>query len=478
MPNSSLKRLVTLSLISFLLVSMVGCGGGEDTTLPGTGPGVVIDSEDPIEPTPNSPVPDNPSSPVPDNPSSPVPDNPSNPIPVAVFSTNPTSGLAALQVSVDASQSSDSDGNIVEYQWNFGDGNTTLAQTTSHIYSQPGSYTITLTVTDNDGNSASASNTVNVFASIDNSSAIVPNGVMFYDNFDYVVGRDDPSASDLFKNLGGWRWAKTQQSFGSGRGYLYTTDRIPGYSGTFPGRNSNRVLVMEARPATLGGQTDFYLQYGEIDFPADTIPANVWFQFWIYPNYYDDPNNQEDQLSQFSWKNKFIYPCDGSYPCSTNKWLVEMGSNSNSPLRDEIGEGNFFTYLGDARVGSINNANDPNTWWRDRPGQTNTNEYIAMNRWNLVKIHLDTSQPSGNTYEMWIKPMGGQWSKVAEWIGNVTPGFTWDIPAEQVGGHRVFRMPTTMPGGVGTADLLLDSWIYMDDFAMATSESELPVYPY
>lgn len=67
-----------------------------------------------------------------------------------------------------------------------------------------------------------------------------------------------------------------------------------------------------------------------------------------------------------------------------------------------------------------------------------------------------------------MKPLGGRWMKVAEWIDGQTPNFSWIIPTQNVGGHRVFRMPTTIEGA--------DSWIYMDDFAMATTEDSLPVY--
>ena len=42
-----------------------------------------------------------------------------------------------------------------------------------------------------------------------------------------------------------------------------------------------------------------------------------------------------------------------------------------------------------------------------------------------------------------------------------------------VGGHRAFRMPTTMGCASGSG---YDSWYYMDDFAMAISEAALPQY--
>lgn len=45
----------------------------------------------------------------------------------------------------------DSDGNIAQWNWQFGDGTTSTAQNPTHHYQYPGTYTVTLTVTDNEG---------------------------------------------------------------------------------------------------------------------------------------------------------------------------------------------------------------------------------------------------------------------------------------------------------------------------------------
>lgn len=45
----------------------------------------------------------------------------------------------------------DSDGYVVKYEWNFGDGNTATGQSVSHTYSTVGNFDVTLTVTDNGG---------------------------------------------------------------------------------------------------------------------------------------------------------------------------------------------------------------------------------------------------------------------------------------------------------------------------------------
>jgi PKD repeat protein len=56
----------------------------------------------------------------------------------------------------------DSDGSIVSWIWDFGDGTTNTPQNPRHRYRIPGTYTITLTVTDDGGAADSTSKTVTV----------------------------------------------------------------------------------------------------------------------------------------------------------------------------------------------------------------------------------------------------------------------------------------------------------------------------
>ena len=61
----------------------------------------------------------------------------------------------------DASASSDNVG-IINYEWDFGDGTTATGRTSTHIYLDPGTYSVTLTVTDKAGNNATESATITV----------------------------------------------------------------------------------------------------------------------------------------------------------------------------------------------------------------------------------------------------------------------------------------------------------------------------
>ncbi len=86
--------------------------------------------------------------------------------PVAVTDLAPTAAFSGacsgLTCTLDAAGSSDLDGTIAAYAWQFGDGTgtTTSGPTSVHLYPRPGSYTVTLTVTDNSGASATVSSSV------------------------------------------------------------------------------------------------------------------------------------------------------------------------------------------------------------------------------------------------------------------------------------------------------------------------------
>jgi PKD repeat protein len=87
--------------------------------------------------------------------------------PIASFSINATSGVAPFFASVDAQNSSDSDGQISSYVWNWGDSSSNGVNIgDSHTYNNAGTYKITLTVTDNAGASKSSFKNVVVTASI------------------------------------------------------------------------------------------------------------------------------------------------------------------------------------------------------------------------------------------------------------------------------------------------------------------------
>ena len=83
--------------------------------------------------------------------------------PTADFTFTPAQPLVNQPVQF-TDLSADEDGAIVTWDWDFGDGTTSTVQHPTHAYSQGGLYTVSLTVTDDDGATATAVQTINISA--------------------------------------------------------------------------------------------------------------------------------------------------------------------------------------------------------------------------------------------------------------------------------------------------------------------------
>ena len=85
---------------------------------------------------------------------------PPNRPPTASFTATPATGPPPLAVTLDASASRDSDGSIVTYAWDFGNGSTGTGRSVDYTYADSGAFEVSLTVTDDDGAQAGARNEI------------------------------------------------------------------------------------------------------------------------------------------------------------------------------------------------------------------------------------------------------------------------------------------------------------------------------
>jgi PKD repeat protein len=86
--------------------------------------------------------------------------------PTANFTISPDKPKVGEDITFDASSSSDSDGNIVKYEWDFGKGEIEGEKIIIHRFNQEGDYSITLKVTDNESGIGSITKTITVLKEV------------------------------------------------------------------------------------------------------------------------------------------------------------------------------------------------------------------------------------------------------------------------------------------------------------------------
>ena len=125
---------------------------------------------------------------------------PPNQAPVAAF----TSGTDFLTANFDGSGSTDSDGTVASYAWEFGDGGTATGATASHPYAAAGTYQVTLTVTDDKGLSTSVTNPVTATAAPAN---VAPVAAFTAGVQELTVSVDGSTSTDTDGTVATYAWA-------------------------------------------------------------------------------------------------------------------------------------------------------------------------------------------------------------------------------------------------------------------------------
>ncbi len=155
----------------------------------------------------------------------------SDPKTVTVTNVAPTArftvSCSELTCSLDGTGSSDSDGTITYYSWNFGDGSPLGGgSTTTHTYTQKGSYSVTLTVVDNGGLNATATKTVTVGPNAPPSAAFT------YSCTGLTCSFDGGSSADSDGTIAGYAWDFGDGTSGSGKAVSHTYGRAASYTVT------------------------------------------------------------------------------------------------------------------------------------------------------------------------------------------------------------------------------------------------------
>ena len=126
----------------------------------------------------------------------------------------PYTGTTGVAVLFDGMGSSDPDGTIVTYDWDFGDGNTGTGATPSHSYATDGNYTVSLTVTDDAGATDLATTTASIGA-VNQPPVADPNGP-YSGTVGIIVMFDGMGSNDPDGTIVAYDWDFGDGNTGSG----------------------------------------------------------------------------------------------------------------------------------------------------------------------------------------------------------------------------------------------------------------------
>lgn len=168
--------------------------------------------------------------------------------PVARFTATPSSGAAPLSVAFNGSTSTDTDGSIVSYGWDFGDSCSGTGVSPIHTYANAGNYSVVLTVTDNSGLTGSTTGTVIVSSgnpvssfTASPSEGLAPLNVSF----------DATTSWAVVGSIVSYRWAYGDGVSGSGITSSHTYTAVGDYTATLTVTDSRGLIGTATRAITV-----------------------------------------------------------------------------------------------------------------------------------------------------------------------------------------------------------------------------------
>jgi PKD repeat protein len=267
----------------------------------------------------------------------------------ASFVANPDSGEVPLTVEFDATSSFDPDGQIVSYEWDFnGDGRYDDAEgeIVEYEFTQEGTYEVSLRVTDNNGDSATTTKTIEA-GSVGGLRAIITpplgEGAIYYINERYEFSGELSQYRE--QKIVKYKWDMGDGTKLEGRSAKHTYDAPGDYTVTLTvldaDGNSDDVLlelqvVEEGTPPKAKISTDPEAENGIV---TGSVPLEITFDGTVSTDAEDDIVDYEwdfendDEIDDSGSTVTYTYSETGSYEA---RLLVTDSAGNTSESTVEI----------------------------------------------------------------------------------------------------------------------------------------------
>lgn len=262
----------------------------------------------------------------------------------------PYSGEPGAEIAFDGNNSSDPDGSIASYVWDFGDGTHGTGATTSHTYTSEGTYNLNLTVTDDGGAVDSASTTVTIGSA--NQAPTANAGGPYETSSGEALVFDGTGSSDPDGSISGYAWDFGDGTTGSGAtpSHVYTVEGIYNVSltvtddsglshsdttGVTVGKIANQPPVAEANGPYAGtvGLLVSFDNSGSSD-PNNAIVSYTWDFGDGASATGPNPGHTYDEAGRY---NVTLMVTDNDGAMDSDSTTVTIGSGNLSPVANAGG---------------------------------------------------------------------------------------------------------------------------------------------
>ncbi|MEL6132527.1 MAG: PKD domain-containing protein, partial [Bacteroidota bacterium] len=288
-----------------------------------------------------------------------------------VVSANPT------KIDFNGLSSYDLDGPIVSYSWDFGDGTSGSGAEVTHVYFEPNSYTVRLTVIDTDGNTDDVVSVIPV--SCGAIGTFTAKGTMGYETWTGVSGTA-LSAIDFDSDLPDTETRRTQFEAPTNIQDNYGV-RMRGY--IHP-------------PQT--GQYTFWIasdDQGELFVSTDDDPLNMvsvaTVPGWTSSRQWNKYGSQSGTVSLVADQRYYV-----------EARMKEGGGGDNLAVRWQLPDGTIEEPVGALRISPWNGGPYPNMWREDFHRLNGTTQDDGNTTWNLDATNVNgsaTFEVEGETFK-------------------------------------------------------------------------------